>query len=269
MDPYLEDPEIFPDVHDALITYIREHLQAQLRRLYYAPIGRRAWIEMSNRSVQPDVNIARSRRASKPTRKSSGAVAVAERHASKSVVIHVPHDEHREPFVEIYFGRGTDRRLVTHLELLSPSNKTPGAQGRDMYLRKQREILDSQVNLVEIDLLRGGVHTTAVPLDRLHEHIPKPDYHACVHAFDRVEDFVVYPIALEDELPTIEIPLLPGDGAVLLDLAGVFTHCYDTGPYRVEVDYIHDTPAPPLTRKQIAWAKPRIRSFLTNESTND
>ncbi len=31
------------------------------------------------------------------------------------------------------------------------------------YLKKQREILDSQVHLVEIDLLRGGEHTTAVP----------------------------------------------------------------------------------------------------------
>ena len=30
MDPYLESPEIFPDVHDSMITYLREALQASL-----------------------------------------------------------------------------------------------------------------------------------------------------------------------------------------------------------------------------------------------
>jgi hypothetical protein len=30
MDPYLENPEIFPDFHDSFITYLREVLQASL-----------------------------------------------------------------------------------------------------------------------------------------------------------------------------------------------------------------------------------------------
>ena len=39
-----------------------------------------------------------------------------------------------------------------------------GEPGRGLYLRKQREILESDVNLIEIDLLRAGMHTAAVPL---------------------------------------------------------------------------------------------------------
>ena len=61
MDPYLENPEIFPDLHDSLITYIRENLQANLPPPYYAAIGRRVWIEASRRSIEPDVHVLRAR----------------------------------------------------------------------------------------------------------------------------------------------------------------------------------------------------------------
>ena len=101
-----------------------------------------------------------------PAETEGGAVAVAAPPRSEPLVVHVTHDERREPFVEIYLGRGSERRLVTCIELLSLSNKTPGEHGRDLYLRKQGEILYGKVHLVEIDLLRGGEHTTAVPRDR-------------------------------------------------------------------------------------------------------
>jgi hypothetical protein len=65
--------------------------------------------------------------------------------------------------VEIYVGSGSQRRLVTAIEVLSPTNKAQGEHGRDLYIRKQQEILGGKVHLVEIDLLRGGQHTTAVP----------------------------------------------------------------------------------------------------------
>ena len=57
MDPYLEDPEIFPDFHDSFITYLREHLQANLPIPYFAAIGRQLWIEVSRRSIGPDVEV--------------------------------------------------------------------------------------------------------------------------------------------------------------------------------------------------------------------
>ena len=36
MDPYLEHPEFFPDLHDSFITYLREFLQPRLPEPYYA-----------------------------------------------------------------------------------------------------------------------------------------------------------------------------------------------------------------------------------------
>jgi hypothetical protein len=144
---------------------------------------------------------------------------------------------------------------VTSIELLSLSNKTPGEHGRDLYLRKQQEMLQSKVHLVEIDLLRGGQHTTAVPADRLARATGPFDYHVCIRHFDNLEDFFVYPIQLPEPLPEISIPLLPGDGAVPLNLQAVFQRAYDAGPYRREVDYQADTPAPPLSPERAAWLK--------------
>jgi hypothetical protein len=256
MDPFLEHPDIFPDFHDSFITYLRESLQPQLPDPYYAALGRRAWIEVSERFIGPDVNVLRSRRE---RTESHGTVAVADLQSTQPLVIHVPHDERVEPLIEIYTGRGSTRRLVTSIEVLSLSNKTPGEHGRDLYLRKQQEILDSKTHLVEIDLLRSGQHTTAVPEGRLTKAGVPFDYHICIHHFDNLEDYFVYPIGLPQPLPSVQIPLLPGDGEVPLDLQQVFRRTYDAGPYSREIDYQHDTPIPPLTAEQSAWARQQLK----------
>ena len=94
------------------------------------------------------------------------------------------------------------------------------------------------MNLVEIDLLRGGEHATAVPLEQALAVCGTFDYHVSVHPFDDFETFYVYPMHLQEPLATIDVPLLPGDPAVLLDLQAVFDRCYDAGPYAREIDYV-------------------------------
>lgn len=251
MDPYLEHPDIFPDFHDRFVTYVSDAIQPRLPEPYYAALGRRAWIEVSERYVGPDVDVVRLREGGT---ESGSSVAVADRPTTEPLVIHVPHDERVEPMVEICMGRGSERRLVTTIEVPSPSNKTPSEHGRDLYLRKQQEVLHSKVHLVEVDLLRGGQHTTAVPRDRLEAKSGRFDYHVCIHQFDNLEDYFVYPIQLTQSLPQIRIPLLPGDGEVGLDLQHVFQRTYDAGPYRREIDYREDTPTPSLSAEQLAWA---------------
>ena len=119
---------------------------------------------------------------------------------------------------------------MTCIELLSLSNKTPGEHGRYLYLRKQREILYGKVHLVEIDLLRGGEHTTAVPWHRLAKVAGEFEYHVSIHRFDNLEDFFVYPIRLNQPLPEIAIPLLPGDPRWHW-IFNPFSSTYDAGPY--------------------------------------
>jgi len=259
MDPYLERHDVFPDLHDRFATYLSEFLQARLPAPYYAALGQRVWVEVSQRYIQPEAQILRPRSAS-PLNEPGGGLAVVARPTTRMVVVHVPHDERREPLVEIYSGPGRERRLVTTIEVLSISNKTPGEHGRDLYLRKQREVLHSRTHLVEIDLLRGGEHTTAVPRDRLAAEASPFDYHVCVHRFDDLEDYFVYPIRLDEALPVVAIPLLLGDPAVEADMQAVFNRCYESGPYRREVSYGEDPLDPPLTHAQASWAATLLSS---------
>ncbi len=258
MDPFLEHPAVFPDLHDRLIAHLSEALQVQLPEPYYAVIGTRIWVEFSRRSIGPDVKVLRPPVESSRGEPSSGGGAVAAPIRPKPVIVRVPHDERRETFVEIYTRPGNER-LVTVVEVLSLTNKTPGEHVRDLYLRKQREVLSSKTHLVEFDLLRDGTHTTAVPLDLALEKAGPFDYHVCVHHFDNLEDYVVYPIRLEDRLPEILVPLLPGDPAVSLDLQAVFERCYDAGPYRRRLRYAANQPVPPLPLWQIEWATRLLR----------
>jgi hypothetical protein len=170
----------------------------------------------------------------------------------------LPLDECREIFLEIRRRGEGDDRVVTSIEVLCLSNKTPGEHGRDLYLQKQHETLHSQTHLVEIDLLRGGTHTTAVPLEWLVAKAGRCDYHVSVHCFDRPRDYLVYPNLLPDPLPEINVPLLPGDGFVPLDLQMLFAQCYDRGPYRRKVRYRLDDLDPPVLADRRSWVAQRL-----------
>lgn len=252
MDPYLEQPTIFPGLHNRLIAGLSEALQAALPPPYFAEIGERVRVEVSQRFIEPDASVFR-----RASTEQGGVAALPAR--SRPIVVTVPHDERREPRVEIRAADDGEERLVTAIEILSPSNKTPGARGRDLYLREQREVLGSSTRLVEIDLLRGGRHTSAVPLDHLRQAVGRFDYHVSIHRSDRFEDFLVYPILLTEPLPEIAVPLLGGDPEATIDLQAVFDHAYDVGPYRRRIRYEETTPTPPLSPEQQEWAEARIR----------
>ncbi len=270
MDPYLENPAVFPDLHDSFSFLMKEALNVALPAPYYAGIRSRVWVETSQRFIGPDVDVLRPQPTGNGGQLTSGSgdggggVAVAEEVLTEPVVIgpltvQVTDDEIRENFVEIYAQPGGER-LVTTIELLSLANKTPGDHGRDLYLRKQREVLQhSQVHLVEIDLLRGGTHSTAVPRQAVVAKVGAFDYHVCIHHYDRRGVFFVYPVRLGTRLPVIVVPLLPGAVPVRLDLQGVLDRCYDSGQYGRRVRYRDSQPAPPLSPEQAQWAERLLR----------
>lgn len=254
MDPYLEHPNVFPNLHDKLIVHLEETLQPLLPEPYYAKGNQRVWVDYVEASRIPDVGVMKQSRPAGNLELESGGVAVAEMPVKVSAP-YIPWDEFREPFVEIYSKEGDQPRLVTAIEVLSPTNKMPGQPSRAAYRQKQSELIGSQVHLVEIDLLRMGAHTTAVPHQELIRRCGPVDYHVCVHCFDQPSDFFIYPIQLPDRLPRIMIPLLPGDGGVAVELQSVFDQCYDRGPYRREVNYANDPPPPVLSPERLAWVK--------------
>jgi hypothetical protein len=263
MDPFLEHPDFFPDLHGSLHVYVREALQAVLPEAYYAVINERLWVETSTRYVEPDSDILHSGREEVDD---SGGVALATRKRTARtrttpIVVEVEHDERHEPFVEIRTRRSDGgERIVTTIEVLSVSNKTPGEKGQELYLAKQREMLGSDAHLIEIDLLRGGTHTTPLTRKTIERKAGRFDYHVSVHCFDQPTKFFVYPWLLQDTLPEIAVPLLPRDGDVALDLQKVFDRCYDAGPYRRRVTYDPKLIVPPLSEEQMKWVTERLQS---------
>lgn len=260
MDPFLEHPDHFPNLHGRLITYLEDALQTTLPEPYFAKSRQRVWVEYTERYIEPDVNIHRSGPLHTGSRASTAVLQPPRAQPVVVVLRDIPDDERTEEYLEVYAGRGEHKRLVTSIEVLSPSNKTPGDHGRDLYLQKQREVLGGAVHLVEIDLLRGGLHSTAVPHDAAIATAGPFDYHICVHRFGEGRKFTIYGVQLAEALPVIDIPLLPGDGDVPLDLQAAFMRCYDAGPYRREIRHDRDQPEPPLTPEQNTWASGVLRS---------
>jgi Protein of unknown function (DUF4058) len=266
MDPFLEDPAVFPDLHDSLIVYLREALNSVLPSPYYAGIASRVWIEESQRRIGPDVKVLHLPvNGGVRAGNGGGGVAVAEAVRTEPVAVEVELEEQRETFLAIYSQPGA-QRVVTTIEILSPANKTPAGHGRTPYLQKQREVLQSQVHLVEIDLLRAGVHTTAVPHSAAVAKAGAFDYHVCVHRWDRPNWYYVYPIQLQGRLPVVTLPLLPDDPPVDFDLRAILDRAYDAGQYHHWVPYREKIPAPPLYPNQTAWVHQTLRAAGLIES---
>lgn len=164
---------------------------------------------------------------------------------SQTLALPVDHDEIRESSVQII--RYPQRRLVTHIELLSPTNKRNPDRGE--YLAKRVALIHQQkVNMVEIDLLLAGERLETV------EPLPPGDYYAFVTRADRLPKVDVYAWNVDRALPSIPVPLLPPDPDVRLELATLVTQVYDRGRYRQLLDYRRPLHLP-LTESARAWAE--------------
>ncbi|RLT45297.1 MAG: DUF4058 family protein [Chloroflexi bacterium] len=234
MDPYLENSTTWPDLHQRLIAYSAEALQPQLRPKYIARIGERVALSSFRRAYIPDVLLIRSAPSPYGAALAGGLLV-----ADEPTMITMLEEERRVPFLEIIHHPNGE--VVTLIEVLSPANKT--GEDRQKYLRKQDDIRNSQVNLVEIDLLGEGQPTTIARLGSLHEPA-EWRYIVSVCRNQSSTQIEAYPIPLRQRLPRCRIPLLPEDEDVVLDLPTVFTRCYDIGGYDLLVDY---SQPPPVT----------------------
>jgi hypothetical protein len=252
MDPYLEAH--WRDVHASFIIYARDALQGVLPRSLRARVEERVLLETpegrGDHSLVPDVRVVEYTSNRGLEKRAQAAVGVAE-----PLLIDVEGEAITEPFLEI-IDRESGNRVVTVIEFLSPSNKSPGPN-REQYLRKQREVCASNANLVEIDLNRIGWHTLAFPLDHLKSRGRTP-YMVCVRRATRRGMAEVYPMPLYERLPIVRIPLRPDDADVTLDLQALVDQCYRNGGYEGTLNYAID-PDPPLLGGDREWTHQWLR----------
>jgi hypothetical protein len=258
MDPYLESPDWFPGFHDSLIVFMKGKLQQSLPESYYAESSQRVWLEYTHRHVEPDVEIAHSAPTGRKQGRGAELSLLPESQDAGPLVVTVETIEHgpfKETYLDIRRRHGRKVRLVTSIEVLSPSNKMKGNPGRAKFQEKQRETLESETHVVEIDLIRGGTHMLAVPRNLVLAEAGRFDYLVSIRRFNRRKEFLIHPIILPQRLPQITIPLLPGDPDVPLDLQDVFDQAYEIGPYRREIVYGKDPIVPRLSPEQAQWAR--------------
>ena len=180
---------------------------------------------------------------------------------AEPLVIHVPGTEITEGYVEIVDAR-SGGRVVTVVEFVSRSNKTPGP-GRDLYRAKQEDTARARANLVEIDLLRGGQPVTLIP-PHLVPPASRTPYHVSVRRGGRPAALEYYPIPLRERLPTIKIPLRPTDADVALDLQALVDLSYERGRYD-DIDY-GELLDPPLSADDAIWTRRVLESAETRRA---
>jgi hypothetical protein len=255
MDPYLEHPARWPGLHQRLITYSSDTLNEILPSHYVADIGERLYIVQPERSIYPDVVVVESLPPPSRSRQAVSAEPVATSSDAPWVVT-TPTVEVREVFIEILLVPD-ENRLITGIEILSPTNKAANSDGRRLYLAKQQEMLASPSHLIEIDLLRQGEHTVAAPYGELRK-MGTWDYLVCLHRGGDGLRYEVWPNTVRQRLPRIRVPLTGSDPDLTLDLQSIFDRCYDAGPYSRRVDYRREPPSP-LSSEDAEWAHALLR----------
>ncbi len=204
-----------------------------------------------DRNMYPDIRVVeRGRRQRRARSATASAMVLAE-----PLRIHLPDEPLTQGYIEI-LNVGTGRRVVTVIEILSPSNKAAGP-GRQLYTKNQQECKAGGVSLVEIDLLRAGPWALSIP-ESLVPRSHRLAYRVCVTRPGVEWLAEVYRVPLRERLPPINIPLRPTDADIPLDLQALLDQCYRNGGYDDDIDYQAE-PDPPLSREDARWADALLR----------
>ena len=241
VDPYLEYGGRWPDMHQRLIAYTSEWLRLQLRPKYVARIEERIELRPEGRKFIADISVKKRSRRLSETQVAYGSLVADEPQTLRGL-----DEERRVSFIQVV--KVASGEVVTLIEVLSPSNKI--GQGRKQYIERQDEILDTPVNLVEIDLLSRPTATYARNFE-----LYSPDdwrYLVSISRPQRRTSVEVYAFPLRERLPRPKIPLLPEDGDAVLDLPAVYARCYEVGDYGLLLDYSKPPPVS-LSKAEEEW----------------
>ena len=253
MNPYLENSAAWPNVYSRLIVAIANLLALQIRPKYRVVVEEAIYKRDDTDSTVlvgiPDASVRQSAQVDTTSSelRAEGSVAVLE---TNPVVVTLPMPstvKHR--YLEI---RGVQtNEVITAIEVLSPVNKK--GTGRAKYENKRLEILASQTNLVEIDLLHEGTPPPVLEYDQ-HSH-----YQILVSQSNQRPLAQLYPFNVQQAIPKFPIPLRPEDSAVVVDLKPLLEDIYDLSGYDLDLDYAQD-PTPTWPSVELSWIDERLKA---------
>ncbi|GAB4468333.1 MAG: DUF4058 family protein [Armatimonadaceae bacterium] len=254
-DPYIEQPAFWRGFHNNYIAFLTAALNEILPPGFAASTEERVYLLRPEQDWVPDVVLTTTPGQYPETLPARGGAATLE--ATTPFTVSLLTEEMIEPYIEVW-ALGEREEVVAVLEVISPANKSSAGGGRDLYLRKQAQLLQSNTHLLEVDLLRAGQHTVAVPKEAIQTPGIAWDYLVCLHRGGTGYRFQYWPFSLRTPLPRVYVPLTEGVADVVLDLQACFERAYDAGPYSRRVDY-HASPTPPLSSEDAEWLETLLR----------
>lgn len=253
MDPYLENPALWPDVHNRLIAALGDELSPLLRPNYIVALEERTYLEEPGELVlvgRPDLTVVdRGGKSEEQSSKRSATPSVVEVELPIAAQV-------RETFLEVRTTSEGD--VVTVVEVLSPANKRTGT-GRRTYLDKRELILSTRTSLVEVDLLRAGD-----PMPTMGPRV-RSDYSILVSRGYRRPKADLIPFGVRDRIPPFSLPLRRGEEEPVVELGRILHALYDRASYDLRIDYDRE-PVPPLPPEDAEWVKPLLRERGTGTS---
>ena len=252
MNPYLEQPEIWSQVHKWLTLLIAQTLNPQLRPQYRVAIEERVYEAKGEDSLLvgiPDDVVVQPSRTTPTPEQNSANIAVATP-AVKPQKVTLPMTETvREWYLEVRQVETGD--VITVIEIISSKNKRAG-EGRIKYESKRQKLLDSRTHLIEIDLLRQG---KALPMNgqAITSH-----YRILVSRSSERPQADLYGFNLQQEIPVFPLPLKPEDTEPLINLQELLHRLYDQGSYDLAINY-HTELKPSLSQADAAWVDQVLR----------
>src|SRR5438477_1706705 len=113
MDPWLEDPDVFPDLHESLIYLLKAGINPVLPSGYVATSKNRIYVD-EDRLREPDVALFSPGNGPNGSGVATlpGMIAIGQQRVSDPV---------EEPYLEILSAGG--KHLVTAVEIISLTNK--------------------------------------------------------------------------------------------------------------------------------------------------
>ena len=236
MNPYLERPQLWHQVHNRLIVAIADDLTPQIVPQYRVSIEERVYTSVDDTLVVGIADVAVQ------SRKTATGATLTTPRLSEPIKVRVPMPEQAtERFLEV---RATaTAEVISIIEILSPKNKRSG-EGREAYESKREKILGSATNLVEIDLLRQGK-----PMPILGS--AGSGYNILVSRKWQRPDADLYVFGLKDPMPAFPVPLRQGELEPVVDLQELLNEVYTRARFDLAIDY--SQPVKSLSPEETAW----------------
>jgi hypothetical protein len=249
MDPYLEG-YLWPDVHQALASKIRQLLTPLLRPRYTVRLGVYVVEDRTPESeigiMYPDIEVlTRVHESSVPPTSPADSPKQARIPTPATITLPVIASVEVQ-IVRVEIRDTADNRLVTCVEILSPVNKRD--PGLTRYRHKRQRLYEANVHVLELDLLRRG----ARPI--VHPRLPSSSYLIALTRA-QVGTTALWPLSIRDTLPLVPVPLQPPDEDVVLDLPDALSAVYDEAAYDLSIAYQQSPPPPDFSEDDQKWMR--------------